>query len=70
MTKQQALDLYNQAKGKYHHIDNVNSEYFPNVNKTIEDIMAVDKLCQNLGGGICSRQTIAMIIHFSEKFYD
>ena len=67
MTQQRALELYNQAKGT--HITEKWLKQFPeaNIHKTINDIIAVDKLCHNLGGGLCSRQMIAFIIHFSER---
>lgn len=67
MTQEKALQLYNQAKGDNITMDDLRR--LPDHSKIIDDIIAVDKLSQNLGGGICSRQTIATIIHFSEKFY-
>ena len=63
MTQQRALELYNQAKGT--HYTEKDLSLYP-IGKTINDIIEVDKLCRNLGGGLCSTQMIAVTIHFSE----
>lgn len=67
MTQQQALELYNQSKGT--HYNERDLIMLSNVRMTLSDIIEVDKLCRNLGSGLCSRQAIAFIIHFSEKHY-
>lgn len=68
MTQERALQLYNQAKGDNITMDDLRR--LPDHVEIINDIIKIDEMCQRMGGSICSRQTIAMIIHFSEKFYD
>lgn len=67
MTQQRALELYNQARGT--HYNEKDLKALRQLTETINDIMEVDKLCRNLGGGLCSTQMIAVSIHFSKKHY-
>lgn len=63
MTRQQAIDIYNQFT-----LSNVKGDNIPwRAAKAIDSLEAVSKMVERQGGELKSRQVIAAIIHFAEK---